>query len=138
MTDDNATTRFLEALIKQHGAVAGTVHVMGDGVLQLSASVNIPPKVVELTQTIPRGKGMAGLAWERGAPVQTCNLKDDSSGDVRPGAKAVNAKAAVAIPITGDDDAVLAVVGLAFMFERDLEEDEIAKMHADAADVPLS
>lgn len=136
MSDDDETTRFLEGLIEKHGAVAGTVHVMADGILKLAASVNIPPKVIELTQEIPRGKGMAGLAWERLAPVQTCNLKDDDSGDVRPGAKAVNAKAAVAMPITDADGEVRAVVGLAFMFERDLEDAEVAEMTADASALP--
>jgi len=134
--DDEPQTRFLEALIAKHGAVAGTVHLMADGILKLAASVNIPPKVIELTREIPRGKGMAGLAWERVTPVQTCNLKDDDSGDVRPGAKAVDAKAALAMPVTDDDGEVRAVVGLAFMFERDLEDDEVAAMTADASAVP--
>ena len=49
------------------------------------------------------GKGMAGLAWQHDKPIQTCNLKEDSSGQVRPGAKAVDAQGAVAV--REDDDA---------------------------------
>ena len=89
---------WLRAFVQQNGAVAGTIHLLGSQApqtLALNAAVNIPPKVREIVAVIPRGKGMAGLAWERDEPVHTCNLKTDASGDVRPGAKAVDANAAV-------------------------------------------
>jgi len=35
---------------------------------------------------------MAGLALERKQPIHTCHLKEDRSGNVRPGAKAVDAQ----------------------------------------------
>jgi len=38
---------------------------------------SLPAPVVEKTRFIPRGKGMAGLAWERDRVVSTCNLKTD-------------------------------------------------------------
>lgn len=123
MTDEstNPTLQaWLEAFLSEHGAVAGTVHLLQGDVLRLAAHVNIPPPVVAITGEIPRGKGMAGLAWERAEPVQTCNLKTDDSGDVRPGAKAVNAQAAVALPVCAKAGALRAVVGLAFMHENEL------------------
>jgi hypothetical protein len=80
------------------GAVAGTVHLHQDGGLRLAASVNIPQKVQEVVAWVPMGKSMAGLALERGESVQTCNLKEDRSGAVKPGAKAVDAQAAVPMP----------------------------------------
>ena len=82
-TLDPILNDWLQQFLKRHGAVAGTVHLMGDGVLRLEAAVNIPPKVQEVTRTIPKGKGMAGLAWERNRPVSTCNLATDDTGDVR-------------------------------------------------------
>lgn len=130
---------WLEAFIATHGGVAGTVHEVSTtdaDLLELSASVNIPPKVVEVTRRIPKGKGMAGLAMERDAPVQTCNLATDDTGDVRPGAKAVNAQAAVALPIHDEDGAIRAVVGIAYMGERELPEDELATLTAAAASCP--
>ena len=130
---------WLEAFIATHGGVAGTVHEVSNAdadLLELSASVNIPPKVVELTRRIPKGKGMAGLAMERDAPVQTCNLATDDTGDVRPGAKAVDAQAAVALPVHGDDGAIRAVVGIAYMGERELPEDELATLTAAATSCP--
>src|SRR3954470_21338003 len=95
----NETDDWLSNLLKHAGAVAGTVHVReGDG-LRLMSAVNIPDVVQKAVEYVPSGKGMAGIALNTGRPVQSCNLKDDESGNVRPGAKAVNAKAAVAMPI---------------------------------------
>ena len=116
---------WLTRFIFDHGGVAGTIHRRHGATLELAASLNIPPPVIEKIQTIPPGKGMAGLAWARRRPVQTCNLKEDRSGDVRPGAKAVAANAAVALPVYDDEGAVTAVVGIAFSEERELGEAEI-------------
>lgn len=130
---------WLAAYIQAHGAVAGTVHSLSPDdpdLLQMAASVNIPPKVVEITRRIPRGKGMAGLALQRDAPVQTCNLQDDSSGDVRPGAKAVAAQAAVALPVHDATGAVRAVVGIAFMGERELPAEELSTLSEAAKACP--
>jgi L-methionine (R)-S-oxide reductase len=136
---DAALQQWLSEYIKQNGGVAGTVHLRdsaGDQPLELKASVNIPPKVQEIVAAIPKGKGMAGLAWERDEPVHTCNLKDDKSGDVRPGAKAVDANAAVAIPIHDASGAIRGVVGIAYMGERDITSDELAALRAQAEKIP--
>ncbi len=114
-------------------AVAGTIHLHENGGLRLAASVNIPPKVQEVVAWVPAGKGMAGLALERGEPVQTCNLKEDRSGAVKPGAKAVDAKAAVAIPVRDESDRIFAVVGVAFADEREIQDEELARLQRAAA-----
>ncbi len=133
---DESTNAWLRDLIARHGAVAGTVHRVHGDVLEIVAAVNIPPKVQEMTATVPLGKGMAGLAWQHDKPIQTCNLKEDTSGQVRPGAKAVDAKAAVALPVHDGDGVVRAIVGLAWMDERELAESELATMAKDAAALP--
>ena len=130
---------WLRAFVQQNGAVAGTIHLLGSQApqaLALNAAVNIPPKVREIVAVIPRGKGMAGLAWERDEPVHTCNLKTDASGDVRPGAKAVDANAAVAIPIHDARGALRGVVGIAFMGERDITQAELDALTAEAEALP--
>lgn len=131
---------WLQAFIAKHGGIAGTVHLLTfeqqDPVLRLAASVRIPPPVIEATRSIPKGKGMAGLAWERLQPVQTCNLATDTSGDVRPGAKAVNAQAAVALPVQGANGAFRGVVGIAFMGEREFSDAALAAFEADANKLP--
>jgi hypothetical protein len=129
--------QWLRGFIEGHRGVAGTVHALEAGELALKASVNIPPKVVEVTRRIPRGKGMAGLAWERNEPVSTCNLKTDTSGDVRPGAKAVDANAAVALPVHDAAGSVRGVVGIAFMGERDMDDAELRTLGAEAERAPF-
>jgi L-methionine (R)-S-oxide reductase len=124
---------WLRALLARHGGVSGTVHVVDGERLRLVAAVNIPAPVQDATREIPLGKGMAGLAWQRGAPVATCNLQDDRTGDVRPGAKAVGARAAIAFPI---GEPVRAVAGIAWLDERPLGDAEVAAIVADAAGFP--
>jgi L-methionine (R)-S-oxide reductase len=138
MAEHTTTQHWLQGFLAAHGGVAGSVHALGaDGALHLAASVNLPPPVVAAVATVPRGKGMAGLALERGRPVQTCNLQTDGTGDVRPGARAVNAQAAVALPIRDAAGGVRAVVGIAFAHERELPEDDVARLGRDAAAVPV-
>jgi hypothetical protein len=127
---------WLRSYVQKNGGVAGTVHLRGSEQLELKASVNIPPKVVEIVRGIPIGKGMAGLAWERDQPVHTCNLKDDASGDVRPGAKAVDANAAVAIPIHDARGQVRGVVGIAYMGEREIDQLELRSLGEQAERLP--
>jgi L-methionine (R)-S-oxide reductase len=134
---DPELQRWLEQYISQHGGVAGTVHLMGGDALELAAAVNIPPRVAEVTRSIPKGKGMAGLAWERDRPVSTCNLQTDQTGDVKPGARAVDANAAVAIPIHGGGGALRGVVGIAFLGERDMDQTELDLLSAEAERAPL-
>ena len=133
MTDSAANLEaWLRAYVQKNGGVAGTVHLRGAQMLELKAAVNIPPPVIEKVRAIPHGKGMAGLAWERNEPVHTCNLKTDETGDVRPGAKAVDANAAVAIPIHDAEGEIRGVVGIAYMGERDITQQELDSLRAQA------
>lgn len=135
---DEQVQTWLTQFLTAHEAAAGTVHVVNDdrATLALVAAVNIPPQVQSVTATVARGKGMAGLAWEREQPVSTCNLQEDDSGDVRPGAKAVDAQAAVALPIARAGE-VRAVVGLAWMDGRVLDEDDLERLRTAARLVPI-
>jgi L-methionine (R)-S-oxide reductase len=128
--------KWLRGFLSEHGGVAGSVHVRSGTGLALCTAVNLPPPVVEAVRSVPAGKGMAGLALERRRPVSTCNLKTDDSGDVRPGAKAVDANAAIALPVFDAEESVRAVVGIAFMGERTISEDEMSRLAAAAATLP--
>ncbi|CAL9658205.1 hypothetical protein SUDANB126_06890 [Streptomyces sp. enrichment culture] len=130
------TTKWLRQWITAHGGVAGTVHARQGDEMRLTAAVNIPPQVVEIVRVVPKGKGMAGLAFERNAPVSTCNLKTDTSGDVRPGAKAVNAGAAVAIPVHDAAGRIRGVVGIAYQGERPMDDGELALLTSEAEALP--
>ena len=88
MESERDLNAWLEDFLAQHGATSGTIHLFQDGGLRLAAAVNIPPPVQQVVAWVPRGKGMAGLALERREPILTCNLKEDQTGNVKPGAKA--------------------------------------------------
>jgi L-methionine (R)-S-oxide reductase len=98
--------------------------------------VNIPEVVKSVVKTVPRGKGMAGLALERNAAISSCNIQSDSTGQVRPGARAVDAQAAVALPVQNSSGEVRAVVGIAFSNERTLTDSELQALADAAATLP--
>jgi hypothetical protein len=116
---------WLERFLAEQGGVSGTVHLNDNGTLKLASAVNIPEKVRQIVAVVPNGKGMAGLALQRGEPIHTCNLKEDASGSVKPGAKAVDAQAAVAIPVRDQQGAIHAVVGIAFREAREWSEEQL-------------
>ena len=137
MTSASDLNAWLQNFIKDHHAVAGTVHLFENDGLKLTAAVNIPPPVQQVVAWVPNGKGMAGLALQRKEPVQTCNLQEDRSGNVKPGAKAVNAQAAVALPVINDAGDVRAVVGIAFQDERSFTSAELEHLTASASTLPM-
>jgi hypothetical protein len=128
--------QWLEALIAQSGGIAGTVHVQRGEDLYLTAAHNIPPNVVAIVAHVPHGKGMAGVAQVKKQPVQTCNLQTDKTGNIKPGARAVNAQAAVALPVLDETGAVLAVVGIAWSKEGEIGPAEEQAMMKLAAALP--
>jgi GAF domain-containing protein len=56
--------------------------------------------------------------------VNSCNIQQDTSGDVRPGARATGLAGSVAVPILADDGRVLGVVGVATRAERTFTVDD--------------
>ena len=128
--------QWLESLIADVGGVAGTVHVQRDADLYLTAAHNIPPPVVSIVARVPNGKGMAGQAQILRVPVQTCNLQTDQTGNIKPGARAVDAQAAIALPVFNGADGVYGVVGIAWSDERQLNAEEEQSLMARAAALP--
>src|SRR3954454_6081179 len=114
MSTPTALDSWLQSFLAKYNGAAGTVHFFENGGVRLASAINIPPPVQQIVAWVPNGKGMAGLALQRCEPVQTCNLQEDRSGNVKPGAKAVNAQAAVALPVQDSSGYVLGVVGIAF------------------------
>lgn len=128
---------WLQEFLRAKGGVAGTVHrVVADDLMELDAAVNIPETVQRATQRIPRGKGMAGIAMAEDRCVSTCSLRADTSGAVQPGALAVDATAAVAIPVHDGDGRVRAVVGIAWAGQRALGDVERAELTRAAGALP--
>lgn len=117
----------LARIVREFAADSGTIHVLGArGMLELAAATaGIPTQVIEAIRIVPVGKGMAGLAIERNCPVDACNIQTDSSGDVRPGARATGLQGAIVVPIQRDGKAVGAL-GIANRSERTFLDAEVA------------
>jgi signal transduction protein with GAF and PtsI domain len=99
----------LRITIEHFGCSAGTLHVIERGneqLLTLAADHGIPDVVLQKIQSVPLGKGIAGLAAQQAAPVQLCNLQTDTSGVARPGAKDTQVAGSLAVPIMAGDRVV--------------------------------
>jgi L-methionine (R)-S-oxide reductase len=127
---------WLESFAAAQGGLAGTVHLRRGEALELVATLNIPAPVVNAVRLVPNGKGMAGLALANRTPVQTCNLQTDDTGRVPPGARAVDARAGVALPVLDAAGEVRAVVGIAFPREGELTAELTRALMAAAAALP--
>jgi GAF domain-containing protein len=116
----------LAAVVRHLGADSGTVHRLADdGYLHLAAATaGLPEQVLETIRVIPVGKGMAGLAVEQCRPIDACNIQTDTSGSVRPGARATGLAGAVVVPIFCGDEAVGAL-GIGNRNERRFSASEI-------------
>lgn len=123
---DEGYGRALGEIVSRFGADSGTIHLLrDDGLLHLAAATEgLPAQVLATIAAIPVGKGMAGLAVERRRPVDACNLQTDSSGDVRPGARATGLAGAIVVPIFRGE-AVVGALGIANRSERSFTEAEI-------------
>jgi L-methionine (R)-S-oxide reductase len=133
---NEAHQTFLESLVTRVGGVAGTVHEQRGTDLYLTAALNIPPPVIAVVAHVVHGKGMAGVAQVKKQPVQTCNLKTDESGTIKPGAKAVDAQAAIAVPVLDPQGEVRAVVGIAWSEEREIDHHLEQAILQQAAELP--
>ena len=120
-------TAALQSIISHFRADSGTIHMLeSDGVLHLkAASQGLPEAVLAAVRLVPVGKGMAGLAVERGEPVDTCNLQTDATGNVKPGARATGMEGAIVVPIFAGDKPVGAL-GIANRATRTFSPEETA------------
>lgn len=119
----------LGVILAEFRAHIGTIHTLEtDGMLHLRAHTQgIPEPVLAASRVIPIGKGIAGLAVERKAPVNICNLQKDASGDARPGAKATGAMGSLCVPML-DGESAVGALGIAVMGEREFTKDEEARL----------
>jgi GAF domain-containing protein len=81
--------------------------------------------VLDIIRAVPVGKGMAGLAAERKAPVTACNLQTDTTGAVRAGARATGLKGSIVVPLLSADE-VRGTLGIGNRDEREFAPEEVA------------
>lgn len=129
LSDETGWDSALAGILERFGADSGTIHLLAaDGLLHLkSASAGLPRIVLETVRTVPVGKGMAGLAVERRQPVNACNIQTDTSGDVRPGARATGLQGSIVVPMF-DGDAAVGALGIANSTERTFTDEETASL----------
>ena len=132
--DSGDPARALDAALAHFGCQAGTVHLLRDGVLKLAVYKNIPEAVAKIVETVPIGKGIAGLAAQRLAPVTICNLQTDTSGQAKPGAKATGMEGTVAVPMMANGE-LRGVLGIAKAQAYEWPESETDLLTRLAADL---
>lgn len=125
-SNPNRLSDVLNVLIGAFGCTTGTVHMLDDksGMLKMAAHRGIPDVVLDKIQTIPIGKGMAGIAAERREPVQVCNLQTDSSGVVRPGARDTRMEGSIAAPMLSTSGILKGALGVAKPVPYDFTQEE--------------
>jgi signal transduction protein with GAF and PtsI domain len=122
----------LRATLEFFQCQAGTIHLLKDGALALAAHINIPPPLVQIVQTVPIGKGIAGLAAQRREPVSLCNLQTDTSGQALPAAKATGMEGSLAVPMLRGAE-LRGVLGIAKAQAHDWTDTERAEVLSVAA-----
>jgi len=126
LAQDASLDQLLGLAIAHLRTDSGTLHVRRGELLHLVAhAAGLPEVVLERIREIPIGKGMAGLAAERAEPVTACNLQTDTSGDVRPGARATGLQGSICVPLL-DGQEVVGTLGVANLAEREFDEGERA------------
>lgn len=122
----------LAKIIHHFSCDSGAIHMMNDqdGCLHLAANgPGMPPFVLDKIRIIPVGKGMAGLCVERNAPVDSCNIQTDATGDVQPGAKQTGLQGSIVVPIRhAESGAAIGALGVATMKERTFTPEEIEEL----------
>lgn len=129
-------SQFLDNVVASFDCTTGTLHRYDpvDKHLKLVASRRIPDVLMPVIQSIPIGKGIAGAAAERRAPVEICNLQTDTSGVAKPGAKQTQVQGSLAVPVL-DGDRLCGTLGIGKMVPYDFTEEEKGRLTKLAAEV---
>ncbi|WPR73985.1 GAF domain-containing protein [Algoriphagus sp. NG3] len=115
----------LETIISSFDCITGTIHTLdpATNLLILKSQKGIPDFLLPKMSSIPIGKGMAGIAAERKAPVEMCNLQTDESGVARPAAKETKVEGSIAVPMMLDGE-LYGTLGIAKSEPYDFTESE--------------
>ena len=118
----------LEEIIRRFAADTGAIHLLDGGVLKMVAQVGIPAEVAKIVETVPLGKGMAGLCAQKNEPISSCNIQVDTSGNVRPGARQTGVNGAIVVPIRAADGGVRGTLGIGVHRVYEYGDDEIQRL----------
>jgi putative methionine-R-sulfoxide reductase with GAF domain len=135
-TADTTWTEFLTRTIAEFGCTTGTLHRLdpADRHLKLVAHQGIPAALMPIIQSIPVGKGIAGVAAQRQEPVEMCNLQTDTSGVAKPGAKQTQVQGTLAVPVL-DGDRLCGTLGIGKLVPYDFTAEEKAQLMQTARNI---
>ena len=121
---------FLLGVLAEFQCVTGTLHRLdpADNLLKLVTSERIPEFLLPVVQTIPVGKGVAGVAAERKAPVEMCNLQTDTSGVAKPEAKKTQVQGSLAVPVLDEAGEVRGTLGIGKLEPYDFSDTEKGRL----------
>lgn len=123
----------LVRILAEFDCQTGTVHrTAADGQLEMVAQVGVPDFLLPKIARIPFGKGIAGCAAERQAPVQLCNLQTDTSGVARPEAKTTGVNGSLAVPIISLNGQVVGVIGIGMNVPHEFSSSAISRLETHA------
>lgn len=133
---DSFWNDFLAQTIAEFGCSTGTLHRLdpSDKHLKLVAHRGIPEALMPIIQSIPVGKGIAGVAAERQEPVEMCNLQTDTSGVAKPGAKQTQVQGTLAVPVM-DGARLCGTLGIGKLVPYDFTAEEKAMLLSIASGV---
>ena len=136
---DQQWSEFLTNVIAAFDCTTGTLHRLDpvDNHLKLVASQRIPDVLMPVIKSIPVGKGIAGAAAQRRAPVEICNLQTDTSGVAKPGAKQTQVQGSLAVPVL-DGDRLCGTLGIGKLVPYDFSDAEKDRLMKLAAEVSRS
>lgn len=119
----------LDATIKDFECTTGTLHRLDPEtrLLHLVAQRGIPEQLLPVVQTIPVGKGIAGVAAETRQPVELCNLQKDLGGVAKENARQTNVQGSLAVPILKGDE-LCGTIGVGKMVPHDFTDEEKSRL----------
>ncbi|HEY1048506.1 MAG TPA: GAF domain-containing protein [Prosthecobacter sp.] len=119
----------LAQTIAEFGCTTGTLHRLdpADQHLKLVAQQGIPEALMPIVQSIPLGKGIAGVAAERREAVEMCNLQTDSSGVAKAGAKQTQVQGSLAVPVL-DGERLCGTLGIGKLVPYEFTAEEKEKL----------
>lgn len=126
MHDPHHMDEGLQQAIAKMCADSGTIHIKDSDelILHLVASHNIPASLISAIREVPWGRGMAGVAAQKGEPVDYCNIQSSTSPEIHPGARATGTQGAIVVPMMQGND-VVGTLGVGCNTERSFTASEI-------------
>ncbi len=119
----------VDAALTELGGSTGTLHRLdpADQLLKLVAQRGVPEQILPKIATIPIGKGIAGAAAERRAPVELCNLQINLGGVAKPDARKTNVQGSLAVPCLHQGE-LRGTLGVGLLTPHDFTEAEKARL----------